>query len=131
MDRGEAPGLERLRRRCLRTSTPDYLLTLASVFWFTNSIGTSFRPYWEFAAGLVTRVERVDVPTAVALFPHDLSSPPRNWAERAYRVARFTRMPRDGHFAPTRNQTCSPRTLRLSRAISDIAAQGGSGGLCC
>lgn len=80
--------------------SPDYLLTLASVYWFTNSIGTSLRPYWEYAAGLLPRVERVEVPTAVALFPHDLASPPRSWAERTYRVTRFTRMPRGGHFAP-------------------------------
>ncbi len=80
--------------------TPDYLLTLASLYWFTNSIGTSFRPYWEFAAGRVTRVERVEVPTAVALFPRDLADPPRSWAERTYAVTRYTRMPRGGHFAP-------------------------------
>jgi pimeloyl-ACP methyl ester carboxylesterase len=29
-----------------------------------------------------------------------LASPPRSWAERTYRVTRFTRMPRGGHFAP-------------------------------
>ncbi|WP_158862316.1 epoxide hydrolase family protein [Leifsonia sp. AG29] len=80
--------------------SPDYLLTLASVYWFSNSIGTSFRPYWEYAAGLLPRVERVAVPTAVALFPHDLASPPRSWAERTYNVTRFTRMPSGGHFAP-------------------------------
>lgn len=78
----------------------DYLVTLASVYWFTNSIGTSFRPYFEFAAGFTTRVERVRVPTAVALFPHDLSSPPRSWAERTYNVTRYSVMPRGGHFAP-------------------------------
>ena len=58
----------------------DYLITLASVYWFTNSIGTSFRPYYEFAAGFTTRVDRVNVPTALALFPRDLASPPRSWA---------------------------------------------------
>ncbi|WP_284977702.1 epoxide hydrolase family protein [Arthrobacter sp. fls2-241-R2A-200] len=78
----------------------DYLITLASVYWFTNSIGTSFRPYYEFAAGFTARVERVNVPTALALFPRDLASPPRSWAERTYDVRRFTRMPRGGHFAP-------------------------------
>ena len=78
----------------------DYLATLASVYWFTNSIGTSFRPYYEFAAGFTTRVDRVNVPTAVALFPHDLASPPRSWAERTYEVTRYTVMPRGGHFAP-------------------------------
>ncbi|MEO7016329.1 MAG: alpha/beta hydrolase, partial [Leifsonia sp.] len=78
----------------------DYLVTLASVYWFTNSIGTSFRPYYEFAAGFTTRVDRVRVPTAVALFPHDLAHPPRSWAERTYNVTRYTCMPRGGHFAP-------------------------------
>ncbi|MFJ2369317.1 epoxide hydrolase family protein [Microbacterium sp. NPDC087665] len=78
----------------------DYLLTLASVYWFTNAIGTSFRPYYEYAAGFTTRVAQVTVPTAVALFPHDLASPPRSWAERSYAVTRYTVMPRGGHFAP-------------------------------
>ncbi|MET4782961.1 epoxide hydrolase family protein [Glaciihabitans sp. UYNi722] len=82
------------------TFSDDYLVTLASVYWFTNSIGTSFRPYYEFTAGFSTRVDRVRVPTAVALFPHDLSSPPRSWAERTYNVKRYTVMPRGGHFAP-------------------------------
>ncbi|PRY68445.1 pimeloyl-ACP methyl ester carboxylesterase [Glaciihabitans tibetensis] len=78
----------------------DYLLTLASAYWFANSISTSFRPYYEYAAGLTTRVERVDVPTAVAVFPYDLSRPPRSWVERTYNLTRYTSMPRGGHFAP-------------------------------
>lgn len=43
---------------------------------------------------------RVEVPTAVTLFPHDLASPPRSWIERTYNLVRYTRMPRGGHFAP-------------------------------
>jgi len=78
----------------------DFLLTQASLYWFTNSIATSFRPYWEFAAGLTTRVESISVPTAVAVFPHDLAQPPRSWAERTYNVVRYTPMPHGGHFAP-------------------------------
>lgn len=78
----------------------EYLATVASVYWFTNSIGTSFRPYYEHAAGYTTPIDHVVVPTAVALFPHDLSSPPRSWAERSYNVTRYTTMPRGGHFAP-------------------------------
>jgi pimeloyl-ACP methyl ester carboxylesterase len=42
----------------------------------------------------------VDVPTAVAVFPHDLTHPPRSWIERTYNLARYTEMPRGGHFAP-------------------------------
>lgn len=77
----------------------DFLLTQASLYWFTRTISTSFRPYYEYAEGLTRRVEQVRVPTAVALFPADLSQPPRSWAERTYNVTRYTRMPRGGHFA--------------------------------
>ncbi|MER7189838.1 epoxide hydrolase family protein [Streptomyces flaveolus] len=77
----------------------DFVLTQASLYWFTGTISTSFRPYYEYAHGLTRRVERVEVPTAVAVFPADLSRPPRSWAERAYHVTRCTPMPRGGHFA--------------------------------
>lgn len=77
----------------------DFLLTQASLYWFTDTISTSFRPYYEYHENLTRRVERVDVPTAVALFPADLTQPPRSWAERTYNVTRYTTMPRGGHFA--------------------------------
>jgi len=78
----------------------DELLTAATLYWLTDSISTSLRPYYEYAAGITTRVRQVTVPTAVALFPHDLTQPPRSWTERSYNVTRYTLMPRGGHFAP-------------------------------
>ncbi|MFE9814422.1 hypothetical protein [Streptomyces sp. NBC_00236] len=39
------------------------------------------------------------MPTAVAVFPADLTWPPRSWAERTYNITRYTLMPRGGHFA--------------------------------
>ncbi|MGZ0232650.1 epoxide hydrolase family protein [Streptomyces sp. CPS1] len=77
----------------------DFLLTQVSLYWFTGTISTSLRPYYEYAHDLTRRVRRVDVPTALALFPADLSRPPRSWAERTYHLTRYTRMPRGGHFA--------------------------------
>jgi len=77
----------------------DFVLTQASLYWFTSAISTSFRPYYEYARVLTRRVERVEVPTAVAVFPADLTHPPRSWAERTYNVVRYSRMPRGGHFA--------------------------------
>ncbi|EXG81184.1 putative hydrolase or acyltransferase of alpha/beta superfamily [Cryptosporangium arvum DSM 44712] len=78
----------------------DFVLTQASLYWFTNSISTSFRPYYERAHQLVPTVSRVDVPTAYARFPADLGArKPRSWVERTYPVARYTLMPRGGHFA--------------------------------
>jgi pimeloyl-ACP methyl ester carboxylesterase len=34
-----------------------------------------------------------------ALFPKDISQPPREWAQRFFNVQRWTEMPRGGHFA--------------------------------
>ncbi|WP_222115687.1 epoxide hydrolase family protein [Microbacterium sp. SLBN-146] len=83
-----------------RRFTDDFLLTQASLYWFTNSISTSFRPYYEHAHGLTPAVRSVATPTAVAVFPHDIARPPREWIERTYNLTRYTVMPRGGHFAP-------------------------------
>ena len=77
----------------------EFVLTQASLYWFTNTISTSFRPYYEHAHGMRERVGWVDVPTALAVFPRDLTQPPRSWAERTYNITRYTRMSRGGHFA--------------------------------
>ncbi len=78
----------------------DFLLTQASLYWFTGAISTSFRPYFERNNKLVPPVERVVVPTALALFPADIAGrQPRSWVERTYNLTRYTRMPRGGHFA--------------------------------
>jgi pimeloyl-ACP methyl ester carboxylesterase len=78
--------------------TDDDVLTWASLYWYSNAIAPSFRPYNDTYANLA-RTPQVTVPTAVAVFPGDLSQPPREWAERSYAVQRYTVMPRGGHFA--------------------------------
>ncbi len=82
-----------------RRFSDDFILAQASLYWFSNTISTSFRPYYEYARGFTPRVRQVSVPTAVAVFPKDLSQPPRSWAERTYHLTRYTVMPRGGHFA--------------------------------
>ncbi|MGE5242949.1 MAG: epoxide hydrolase family protein [Betaproteobacteria bacterium] len=78
--------------------TKDWLLSTITLYWATETIHSSIRYYAEGAA--TDRPEaRVDLPTAVALFPRDLLRPPRCWAERLYNVQRWTEMPRGGHFA--------------------------------
>ncbi len=57
----------------------DFVLTQASLYWYTNSISASFRPYYEYWRGMRPTLNRVSVPTAVAVFPQDLSQPPRSW----------------------------------------------------
>ncbi len=52
------------------------------------------------AASTIPDGRRIEVPTAVAAFPHDLLAfPPRAMVERGYNVVRYTAMPRGGHFA--------------------------------
>ncbi|MDT4964849.1 MAG: hypothetical protein QOF87_4496, partial [Pseudonocardiales bacterium] len=80
--------------------TDDFLLTQASLYWFTNTIGTSFRPYYEYGRGVDRGLAFVDVPTAISLFPADISQPPRAWAERTHHVTHYVHAPRGGHFAP-------------------------------
>jgi len=88
--------------------TKDELLTNIMIYWATGTIGSSFLPYYDFtnSGALTWMVEAFkqwtgssDVPTAFALFPKDISQPPREWAERFFNVQRWTRMPRGGHFA--------------------------------
>lgn len=78
----------------------DFVLTQASLYWLTNTISTSFGPYFKYGRSRGGSVTRVEVPTAVAVFPHDLVHPQRSWAERFYHVTRYIRMERGGHLAP-------------------------------
>lgn len=50
--------------------------------------------------GIKQKTGSSDVPPAAfAIFPKDISQPPREWAERFFNVQRWTEMPRGGHFA--------------------------------
>ncbi|NAZ77112.1 alpha/beta fold hydrolase [Kineococcus sp. T13] len=102
----------------------DYLLTQASLYWFTNTISTSLRPYYERAHGLAPTLHRVDVPTAVALFPADLGAPaPRSWVQRRYRLTRYTPMPRGGHFAAHEEPELLAADIRAF--FGELAGSGG------
>lgn len=81
--------------------TKDELLTIVTIYWVTNSIGSSVRMYKENQSSLWTMGpdEKVPAPAGMAMFPQEISRPPREWAERSYNVLRFEEMPRGGHFA--------------------------------
>lgn len=81
-----------------RRFSDDFILTQATIYWVTNTIASSFRPYYEYRLGR-TPFGPVEVPAGFAQFPRDLGTPPRSWLERSYRVERHTLMPRGGHFA--------------------------------
>jgi pimeloyl-ACP methyl ester carboxylesterase len=82
----------------------DFLLTVVTLYWVTQTMPTSIRDYFDNRwHGVVLGIDDfVEVPTAITVFRQFVSEgePPREWAERLYNVARWTPMPRGGHFAP-------------------------------
>jgi pimeloyl-ACP methyl ester carboxylesterase len=79
----------------------EVLATILSLYWFTGSIGTSFRPYIDDA--LTPALPPVLAPAAVSLTPEDAGYP-REFAERSYRDLRQWRGPdRGGHFLAMEN----------------------------
>jgi microsomal epoxide hydrolase len=88
--------------------TKDVLLDNLTLYWATETIGSSFLPYYDMMQAGAPRwvlekakewVGSSAVPAGFALFPADITHPPREWAERFFNVQRWTPMPRGGHFA--------------------------------
>lgn len=79
----------------------DDLLTNATLYWATESIGSSFLAYYD-AVHYPQEVSNIEVPVGVALWPADpvtgAAQPPRSYAERWMNVQRWTQMPAGGHF---------------------------------
>jgi pimeloyl-ACP methyl ester carboxylesterase len=78
--------------------TKDELLTNITIYWVTQTIGSSFRMYYETNRVRPTAASR-DVLAGFAIFPKDIVPAPREFGERAFNVERWTEMPRGGHFA--------------------------------
>lgn len=80
--------------------TPDRLAANLTLYWVTETAGSAARFYFEsLTADLSGFTARPEVPTAVAIFPHDIVPAPRAFAERWFDLRRWTEMPRGGHFA--------------------------------
>ena len=80
--------------------TKDELLTNATIYWVTQTITSSTRLYYEVGHATPSGpLGRVEVPTAAAIFPRDVSMVPRPWAEASYNITRWTEMAHGGHFA--------------------------------
>jgi microsomal epoxide hydrolase len=104
-----------------RRFTKDELLTNVMLYWATETINSSFLPYYDVTqAGAMTWIGQkikawtgtTTVPTAFAMFPKDLSSPPREWAERFFDVQRWTAMKSGGHFAALEEPEALARDIR-------------------
>ena len=86
----------------------DTLLTNIMVYVITRTFNTASWIYFgrreEGGRVMSPEGQRVEVPTAAALFPAEfLSWPPRSYVERVYNITRWTEMSRGGHFAALEN----------------------------
>lgn len=83
-----------------RCFSKDELLTNIMLYWVTETINSSFRPYYGGPQpSSSVPAARVETPTGVASFPKDLVPAPRDFAERFFNIQHWTEMPRGGHFA--------------------------------
>lgn len=80
----------------------DELLANVTLYWVTQSIGSSMWPYYARRHGKwpIPDVGGVKVPMGYAEFPREILHPPRWLAEKMFTdIRRWTVMPRGGHFA--------------------------------
>jgi pimeloyl-ACP methyl ester carboxylesterase len=79
----------------------DRLLDNITAYWVTGTATSSLRIYWEMRQARRDAVPaaRIEVPTAVAMFPGEISFPPRASVDAAYNVVRWSTPARGGHFA--------------------------------
>ena len=92
----------------------DAMLTNVMLYWLTGTAGSSARFYRDGAASWGQPARPSTVPTAVAVFPHDISVPIRRIAERSDNIVRWTRFDRGGHFASLEEPDLVLADLRTS-----------------
>lgn len=100
----------------------DFLLTLLTLYWVTETITPSMRDYFDnrWHGTAIQAGARVQVPMGFANFNKNYvseGSPPQEWAERLYDVRRWTAMPSGGHFG------AAEEPERLARDIAAFFAK--------
>jgi len=114
----------------------DELLTNITIYWATQTVNSAFRLYKEGIQRVMNAMynplakinpfektgDKTEVPTAFALFPKDISSPPKEYAERFFNVQRWTKLPRGGHFAAMEQPELLAADIRkyISRLVTMV-----------
>ena len=79
--------------------TRDDILDNVTLYWLTNTAVSSARLYWESKLAFFAP-KGVTLPVGISVFPDELYSAPRSWAEQAYpNLIHYNRLPKGGHFA--------------------------------
>ena len=87
----------------------DFLLTNVTLYWLTQSIGSSMQLYAEqFRAGSAAAdnyssaqpLARIEAPTGIGVYPEEVALMPRKLCEQAANLVYWNVLPAGGHFAP-------------------------------
>ncbi|MDA7699459.1 epoxide hydrolase 1 [bacterium] len=79
----------------------DQVLAIISLYWFTESITSSARLYYENGP-VGFSFNKVAQPMAGAIFDHEIARPPRAHAEKIYNIVQWNQYS-GGHFAALEN----------------------------
>ncbi|TGD56583.1 epoxide hydrolase family protein [Flavobacterium humi] len=100
--------------------TKDQVLDDISLYWLTNTAGSSAQIYWEnrnisiISAGKM-KSDQITIPVAVTTFPQDVYASPESWARRAYKnLIYFNEADRGGHFAAWEHPQLFAKELRAA-----------------
>jgi pimeloyl-ACP methyl ester carboxylesterase len=81
-----------------RTISRDRILDDVTLYWLTRTGASAARIYWESHNSLDPEL-RVDVPSAITMYPRDIEKVPRPWAQQRYRqIVRWRSPDVGGHF---------------------------------
>ena len=80
------------------TISRDRILDNVTLYWLTRTGASSARIYYESHNSLDPEL-RVDVPSAISMYPRDIEKCPRAWAQERYRqIVRWKSPETGGHF---------------------------------
>lgn len=80
------------------TISRDRILDDVTLYWLTRSGASAARIYYESHNSLAPEL-RVDVPSAITMYPRDIEKSPQAWAQVRYRqMVRWNSPDRGGHF---------------------------------
>lgn len=79
----------------------DQMLDDISIYWFTGTAASSARFYWENARnGRGANAGRIELPMAATVFPHEIFTTTKAWAEALWpNLFYWNKVDRGGHFA--------------------------------
>ena len=80
------------------TVSRDRVLDDVTLYWLTRTGASAARIYYESHNSLDPEL-RVDIPTAISMYPRDVEKCPRPWAQERYRqIVRWGSPEIGGHF---------------------------------